>query len=144
MRSRLGVAATVLAALLVVTGCSTLEGVIEGATGGDVQIGGDSIPADFPSDVPVIAGEVLNGSAATGGDGERVWNVLLSVADPDPAGTIVGQLEGAGFVATGAGTEPTAEGGTLIYAKDTTLVTVLLAKVGDGWTVNYTVARTPG
>ena len=36
----------------------------------------------------------------------------------------------------------TGDGGTLTYTKDNLVVNVLMAKTGDGWTANYTVART--
>jgi hypothetical protein len=124
----------------VLSGCSLVEGVIESQTGGDVDLGGNTVPADFPAAVPLAEGDVVNGSAVTGPGGERVWNVLINVADPAAPDSIAAQLEGAGFVAPGVG-GVTDEGGTLTYTKDDLVVNVLLAKVGDAWTANYTVAQ---
>ena len=148
IRPRLTAAVALAAALLVgapaLTGCSVVEGIIEQQTGGDVVLGGASVPADFPTEVPLADGSVVNGSALTGSGGERVWNVLMNVADPAAPDSIAAQLEGAGF-ATAAGTGMvTEQGGTLTYAKDALVVNVLLAKVDSGWTANYTVARTGG
>lgn len=144
-RSRTAAVAVLGAVLLLgggaLSGCAAIEGVIEQQTGGDVDLGGASVPEDFPTEVPLADGEVVNGSKFTGGDGETVWNVLLNVADPAAPDSIAAQLEGAGFTSTGTG-EVTGSGGTLTYAKDTLLVNVLLAKTDSGWTANYTVART--
>jgi len=134
-------AATVaLAAPLTLSGCSVVEGIIENQTGGDIDLGGTTVPEDFPAEVPLAEGDVVNGSAITSDGGERVWNVLLNVADPAAPESIAAQLEAAGFTSPGVG-GVTDEGGTLQYAKDDLVVNVLLAKVGDGWTANYTVAR---
>ena len=140
-----GVIALVAAVLVVpaLAGCSTIEGIIEQQTGGDVQIGGASVPADFPAEVPLAEGEIVNGSAISSPGGERVWNVLINVADPAAPESIAAQLEGAGFSSTGTG-GVTAPGGTLTYTNGALIVNVLLAKVDDGWTANYTVARSAG
>jgi hypothetical protein len=139
-------AAIALGALLLIglpalTGCSMVEGLIEQQTGGDVDLGGNTVPADFPAEVPLTAGTVVNGSAITGGDGQKVWNVLINATDPDAPTAIAAQLETAGFVSPGVG-EMTENGGTLTYTKGDLVVNVLLAKVDSGWTANYTVART--
>jgi predicted small secreted protein len=147
--TRRGAGAVVLAAALLVaapltlTGCSTIEGVIEQQTGGDVDLGGTSVPEDFPAAVPLAEGEVVNGSAISNGDG-KVWNVLIDVPDPSAPDSIAAQLEGAGFVSPDGIGGLTGEGGTLTYAKDDLIVNVLLAKSDDGWTANYTVARSAG
>lgn len=135
-------AATLLvAAPLTLTGCSVVEGIIESQTGGDIDLGGNTVPEDFPAEVPLAEGEVVNGSAISSDGGERVWNVLINVADPDAPDSIAAQLDAAGFISPGVG-GVTEEGGTLQYAKDDLVVNVLLAKAGDGWTANYTVAQT--
>lgn len=147
MRSRGSRAATVaLGALLLVglpglTGCSLVEGIIEQQTGADVDLGGNTVPADFPPSVPLAAGDVVNGSMVTAPGGETVWNVLMNVADPGAPDSIAAQLEAAGFTAATSG-QITESGGTLTYAKDNLVVNVLLAKVDTGWTANYTVAQT--
>lgn len=142
-------AAVVLGALLLVaaptlTGCSAIEGIIEQQTGGDVDLGGNTVPEDFPADVPLADGEVVNGSKITASGGETVWNVLLNVSDPAAPESIAAQLEGAGFTVMGTGGEITDKGGTLTYTKDNLVVNVLLGKTDSGWTANYTVAQTAG
>lgn len=145
MTRRLRPAVVALSVLLLVgapvlTGCSMVEGLIESQTGGDIDLGGNTVPDDFPADVPLAEGEVVNGSAISSDGGERVWNVLINVSDPSAPDSIAAQLEGAGFTSPGVG-GVTEEGGTLTYTKDDLVVNVLLAKSGDGWTANYTVAQ---
>lgn len=135
--------AVLLAGLPALTGCAAIEGIIEQQTGGDVDLGGNTVPEDFPADVPLAEGEVVNGSKITGGGGETVWNVLLNVSDPAAPDSIAAQLEGAGFSSAGTG-DVTDSGGTLTYTKDNLVVNVLLGKTDTGWTANYTVARTSG
>ena len=99
-------AAVALGALLMVglpalTGCSMIEGIIEQQTGGDVDLGGNTVPEDFPSAVPLASGEVVNGSKITASGGETVWNVLMNVSDPAAPESIAAQLEGAGFASAG-------------------------------------------
>ncbi len=89
----------IAASILLVTalsGCSVVESVVEGATGGDVQIGGTSIPEGFPSEVPVIDGDILNGSSISK-NGETVYNVVVKVSDTSVFETIKNDLTGAGF-----------------------------------------------
>lgn len=133
-------AGLLIAAPLTLTGCSMVEGIIETQTGGDIDLGGSSVPDDFPAEVPLAEGEIVNGSAISADGGERVWNVLINVGDPSAPESIAAQLEGAGFTSPGVG-GVTEEGGTLTYTKGDLVVNVLLAKTGDGWTANYTVAQ---
>jgi hypothetical protein len=135
--------AVLLVGLPALTGCSMIEGIIEQQTGGDVELGGNTVPDDFPDAVPLAEGEVVNGSKITAGGGETVWNVLMNVSDPAAPDSIAAQLEGAGFTSAGTG-EVTDRGGTLTYAKDNLVVNVLLGKTDSGWTANYTVARAAG
>jgi hypothetical protein len=132
-----------LIGLPMLSGCSVVEGIIEQQTGGDVDLGGNTVPADFPSAVPLADGDVVNGSKITGGDGETVWNVLMNVSDPAAPESIAAQLEGAGFTSVGTG-DVGDSGGTLTYSKDDLVVNVLLGKIDSGWTANYTVAQTAG
>ena len=147
MTSRIPRGATVaLGALLLIglpalTGCSLVEGIIEQQTGTDVDLGGNTVPADFPSGVPLAQGDVVNGSKVTAPGGETVWNVLMNVSDPVAPDSIAAQFEAAGFTSATSG-EITESGGTLTYTKDNLVVNVLLGKVGTGWTANYTVAQT--
>jgi hypothetical protein len=136
--------AVLLVGLPALTGCSMIEGIIEQQTGGDVDLGGNTVPDDFPAEVPLAEGDVVNGSKITGSGGETVWNVLMNVSDPAAPESIAAQLEGAGFTSAGTGGGVTDSGGTLTYTKDDLVVNVLLGKTDSGWTANYTVARTAG
>lgn len=131
-----------LLAFPALTGCAAVEGIIEQQTGGDVDLGGDTVPEDFPAEVPLAEGDVVNGSAITAAEG-KVWNVLINVSDPAAPDSIAAQLEEAGFTSVGTG-EITDSGGTLTYTKDALAVNVLLGKTDSGWTANYTVAQTAG
>jgi hypothetical protein len=99
VRPRLTATAAILSAILLLpalSGCSTVESVVEGATGGDVQIGGTSIPEGFPAEVPVYDGDILNGSSLTK-NGETVYNVVVKVPDTSVFETIKTDLTDAGF-----------------------------------------------
>lgn len=145
IRPRRKTAAVVLGALLllglpVLSGCAAVEGIIEQQTGGDVDLGGNTVPEDFPADVPLAEGEIVNGSAITAAEG-KAWNVLINVSDPAAPDSIAAQLEAAGFTSVSTG-EVSDSGGTLTYTKGTLAVNVLLGKTDSGWTANYTVAQT--
>lgn len=139
-RAALALGVVLLAGMPALAGCAVVEGIIEEQTGGDIEIGGTTVPDDFPSEVPLADGEVVNGSAFSGSGGERTWNVLMNVADPAAPDSITAQLEAAGFVATGVG-GVSESGGTLVFAKLPFAVNVLLGKTDSGWTANYTVVR---
>jgi hypothetical protein len=86
----------------VLTGCGMLEGIIEQATGGEVDVSIGSLPDGWPAEVPVIDGEIIGGGAANTDDGEPGWNVTIKV-DENAFGEIQSQLEAAGFEAVDAG-----------------------------------------
>lgn len=90
--------AAVASMLLVpaLAGCSVVESVVEGVTGGDVTIGGTSIPEGFPSEVPVVDGDIINGSSIAK-NGQTVYNVTVKVADTSVFDGIVTELSSAGF-----------------------------------------------
>jgi hypothetical protein len=131
-----------LAGVPALTGCAMIEGIIEQQTGGDVDLGGDTVPEDFPAEVPLAEGEVVNGSSISAAEG-KVWNVLMNVSDPAAPASIAAQLEAAGFTSAGTG-EVTDQGGTLTYTNGALAVNVVLGKTDSGWTANYTVAQTAG
>jgi len=123
------------------SGCfgNPVESIIEGATGGEVDLPGTSLPADFPTDqIPVIEGEILYGASVGSGAGQ-VFNVTVRVADGAAFQEITGALEGAGFVSEAALGEAT-NGGTYIGSSDAWNVIVVVAEDGsNGWAANYTV-----
>jgi len=126
-------------------GCfgNPIEQLVEGATGGDVSLPGQSVPDDFPSDVPLVDGEVVFG-LGVGNDDGKAWNVTIKVSGLDTADQIKSQLEGAGFTANEAGIGgATDEGATLVYDNGTYNVLVVVGKDSDnGFIASYTVAET--
>jgi hypothetical protein len=141
-RRRLLVAA-VAACLLIapaVSGCSfnPIESAIEGVTGGNVDIGGASVPDDFPAEVPLIDGEVASGFGV-GTAPEKIWNVTIKVTDASALDTINGEMEAAGFSSdVGDAAVGGISGG--MYSNGTYSVLVVVAEDGDGgWAAAYTV-----
>lgn len=138
-RHRAAAASIVLSLLLVpaLVGCGAVEGIIEGATGGQVDLGGQSVPADFPSEVPLASGQVIFGLAA-GKDGEKVWNVTIKV-ESGAFASISDQLTSAGF-ALAEGSDATQAGKGGLFSSDKYGVLVVVSDDGSNGTVaNYTV-----
>lgn len=141
MRTRIiATLAVGLLAIPALAGCSVIETTLEQVTGGEVTIGGNSVPADFPSVVPLPAGDVLNGSSLE--TDRKVWNVTIRVADGVTFESIAAELEAAGFTAReGIGTQ-NAEGATGSFNNGTYEVFVgLTGQSGVGTIANYTVTR---
>ncbi|MEI5583337.1 MULTISPECIES: hypothetical protein [unclassified Agromyces] len=110
-----------------------VEDAVEGATGGDVSLGGE-LPADFPPSVPVIDGEVELSGGSGGGEG---WVVVLTTSAEDPLGEAKAALEQAGFTEqTGASTQAAAG---VLYSDGEHLVVL----AGEGTTVSYAVSAAP-
>lgn len=132
-----------LAVTPVLSGCfgNPIESMIEGATGGEVDLGGASVPEGFPAEVPLIDGEIVNGMSL-GAEGATIYNVVVKVDGLEAAETIKGQLEAAGFTsAEGLGATGEA-GATLMYANANWGVLVVVA--GDasaGFAATYTVTE---
>lgn len=133
-----------LALLPALSGCfgNPIEQIVEGATGGDVSLPGQSVPDDFPSDVPLVDGEVVFG-LGVGSDEGKAWNVTVKVTGLDAADQIKSELEGAGFTANEAGIGgSTEEGATLVYDNGTYNVLVVIGKDSEnGFIASYTVAE---
>lgn len=149
-RKRITVPLAIVLALAItpaLSGCfgNPIEQIIEGATGGDVDLGGKSVPDGFPSEIPIAQGEVLFG-ASIGNDEGRAWNVTIKVADATAIDQIVSQLEGAGFTTAAEGFGgSTADGGTAIMENERYGVFVVVSKDGEsGFVASYTVTeKTP-
>ncbi|KQM83067.1 hypothetical protein ASE68_07265 [Agromyces sp. Leaf222] len=140
------VVATAGLAVGLLTGCSNpvedlmqngVEDAIEGATGGDVSLGGE-LPAGFPSEIAVVDGEITVGIGTGDSNG---WVVVVTTTEADPAAAAASALEGSGFAEDTTLTEEQLQsltGGQLdamVYANDT--YRVLLTVQDD--TVSYTV-----
>lgn len=128
------------------TGCfgNPIQQLVEGATGGNVDLGGAGLPDGFPSaDVPIVDGDIIYGMGLGNADG-KVWNVTIKVEGLDVVGDIKSQLEDAGFTANEAGIGgATDDGATLLYESDKYGVLVVVSKDSDnGVVANYTVSET--
>ena len=116
-----------------------IEGIVEGATGGNLDLGGTSVPDDFPADVPLYDGEVVFG-ASFGTGTDQIFNVTVKVPDAGAVDQIASDLEAAGFTAAGEVNLSSDQGGTLVYTSDTWGVLVVVATDAENsWTANYTV-----
>ena len=119
------------------SGCAGIEGMVEQATGGDVSLPGNSVPDDFPAEVPLVDGEVVMGAGIGTADG-KAWNVTIKVAGLDATDDIKAQLEGAGFTAAPGAT--TGESSALLYTSAAYSVAVVVTKdTNEGFLANYTV-----
>lgn len=116
-----------------------VDNVVEQATGGDVDLGGASLPDDFPVDeVPIIDGEIVYGGALGNAEG-KVWNVTIKVAAATAIDDITAQLIDAGFEQQ-VGSQSTADGGTGVFESSAYGLVVVVAKDGEnGFIANYTV-----
>jgi len=127
-----------------IAGCSVLQGIIKQQTGGDIDLGGKSIPKDFPTaDVPLMTGEVVYGAGVKSSDGQA-WNVTIKVGAGSSFDQISSQLVGAGFTAADGATSSTADGGVGVFTSDKFNVAVVVSKDStNGFIANYTVSTLP-
>ena len=143
-RGRLAALSALAFATLVLTGCAanpvqdlvdrTVEETVEGATGGEVELGGD-LPTGFPTSVPVIDGTIEVAGGA--GGNSHGWMVVLTPEGADPVADATSALTAAGFTED-ASLSGDAAGGS-VYT-DGQYVVVL---AGDATTVTYTVFPAP-
>lgn len=137
-RSAIAVAMAGVTAILL-TGCignpvenlvqQGVEDAVEGATGGEVSLGGE-LPADFPTSIPLVDGDI---SLAAGAGGTEGWVVVITSSATDPVADAAAALEGAGFA------EDTAVTGAGVGAKVYSNTEYLVLVAGEGTTVSYTV-----
>jgi len=135
-----------LVAPLMLSGCSLLH--LPGSNGGGISIPGvgsagtGKLPSDFPSEVPVIKGDIVSGvSLGTGKD--KIWNVTVKVSGLSAFDDIKKALGDAGFTDGGlSGTTTDTATGT--FTKDDFSALVVVSKPDEktGWVANYTVSRT--
>jgi hypothetical protein len=132
-----------LAVAPAVTGCS-IQNIVKTATGGNVDLGGKSVPSDFPSEVPLIKGEVVSGIGIGNTKDGKGWNVAIKVTGMDAYDTISQELSDAGFTGIDGSSlipnDASSKGKTLIVEDANYGVVVVVADTGDGtFTANYTV-----
>lgn len=122
------------------SGCLSdpIGGLVEQATGGQIDVGGAEIPEGFPAEVPLVSGEVQFGIAAGTGD-SRGFNVTILAGADSPLKTIERELDDAGFDIQLQGSGASGEG-TVIFTSTTFSGGVIVAMTDSGYTANYTVA----
>lgn len=133
-------AAIALVSTTTLTGCfgNPVEQIIEGATGGDVDLGGNSVPDGFPTaEVPIVDGEILFG-IALGDETNKIFNVTVKT-DGDATETVRAQLVGAGFTEQMGAQASTDEGSSYAFTNDAWGVLVVIGQVDGAWNANYTV-----
>jgi len=132
-------AVLLLGAAPALTACS-FQGVVKDVSGGNVDLGGKSVPADFPKEVPLADGEVVFG-AGLGSGADKVWNVTVKVENGDAYTAIEKQLTDAGFAGQ-FGTRGPNGGGTGTFSNGTYGVLVVVTDAGsNGWVANYSVSK---
>jgi hypothetical protein len=125
----------------VLTGCfgNPIQGAINAATGGKVNLGGGgSLPADFPKSVPVYSGKIIS-ALGLGSGKKEIWNVTVQIPGSDAGNSIKSDLEKAGFKVDESGTS---DAGDSLVADNKTygLLVVTSKDTSKGyWIANYTV-----
>jgi hypothetical protein len=144
MASRRALIALPLAALLAfgstaaLSGCS-VQGLVKNVTHGHVDLGGKSVPADFPKAVPLAHGDVVYGASVGSSDG-KIWNVTIKVSGADATDAVNKQFTDAGYRQDLD--NKTDKGGTSSFTKEPYSVLVVIAKdSSNGWVANYTVTQ---
>ncbi|WP_106210195.1 hypothetical protein [Glaciihabitans tibetensis] len=134
-----------LLAAPVLAGCSgeQVQSIVGDATGGTVDVGGTTIPEDFPAEIPLASGEVASAGRVGTGTG-KVWNITITVTDVAAPSVITEQLTSAGFASTSNLPGAPDIGGTAGFANDTYAVALIVNDNGDGtFAANYTVTTIP-
>lgn len=141
IRSAAIAAAVTLLITPALAGCSVsdqVEQIIEGATGGEVDLPGASLPDGYPSDeVPLVDGDVTFG-VKIGDTANVVYNVTVATAD-DPTQAVRDALLAAGFTEQAAAQATTTEGTSLVFTGTAWGVLVVVAQADGAWNANYTV-----
>lgn len=133
-------AASLLVASPLLSGCSLINNFLPNGAGGGIPTGVvpmQSVPDDFPSDVPLVDGEVVLGLSLPGKNGDKAWNVTIKVADANAFDDITTQLTDAGFEYQELGSND--QGSSGAFTKDPYTVLVVVSSDKDEWTANYTV-----
>jgi hypothetical protein len=120
-----------------------VQQIVGGATNGTVDVGGSSVPSDFPSDIPLADGTVVSGNRVGTGDG-AVWNVTITVADPTLPSELTTLLTDAGFRSTSDIPGMPDTGGTAALTNDVYGVVLVVTDNSDAtFSANYTVTAVP-
>ncbi|MGO1538402.1 MAG: hypothetical protein ACTHZ9_09235 [Leucobacter sp.] len=116
------------------------EELVEGLTGEGLDMEFGEMPADFPSEVPLVSDKVLNSASISGEDGKKITSVI--VVDPRSPSEVAEEVK-ADFadweeiMASDMGGEMY----TLQYEKDTlrVIIGVLPGPEDEGSAVSYAV-----
>lgn len=113
-------------------GEGTLEQIIEGGSGSGVDAEVGELPAGFPADVPLVAGDVVVGFGVPGSgeDPKDAWQVTIQVADEAAAGEATRLLEAAGYT-----------NAMVAWDNGTYFVVVMSNEADGGWHVSYIVTE---
>ncbi|ANF31123.1 hypothetical protein A0130_05005 [Leifsonia xyli] len=132
-------AALLLGAAPALAGCS-FQSVVKDVSGGNIDVGGTSVPSDFPKEVPLANGDVVFAAGLGSGD-DKVWNVTVKVSGGSSYNDIQKQLTDAGFSGEFGAQGPNG-GGTGTFSNGTYGVLVVVTDAGDkGWVANYSVSK---
>jgi hypothetical protein len=123
------------------TGCfgNPIQGAINAATGGKVNLGGGgSLPKDFPSSVPVYKGKIIS-ALGLGSGKKEIWNVTVQIPGSDAGNSIKSDLTSAGYKVEESGSSTA--GDSLVADNKTYGVLVVTSKDSTKgyWIANYTV-----
>lgn len=131
--------ALALTPMITACGGNPIQDIIKGASGGQIDVGGTKIPADFPKEVPLTAGDVFSTTSFGNLEDGKVWNVAIKVADGTVMESIAAQLTDAGFKLLGQSVT-SEEGAANVFTKEPYSVLVIIAKDDKvGTLANYTV-----
>jgi len=141
-----------IAALLVVlalSGCSAIGDVVSDASGGKVNVG-NTVPADFPTGVPLTDGDVVAAASVVDDlTGATVWNVTIST--DSTADDIASELKAAGFAGSDDVIANFPQAGELVgdnlkgYTNGSVVVVVGMQALPTGGSVAaYAVTKLPG
>lgn len=121
-------------------GGNPVENIVEGAIG---DLGGNSVPDGFPTEVPLIDGEVMLGYTLGASATDRVFTVGIKVADLSAMDTIRSQLVAAGFEDLGINTaDEDVVGG--VFGNESWGILVGVGKDGsNGFVATYQVSTVP-
>jgi hypothetical protein len=129
-----------LAGMPMLAGCGAnpVESIVKQATGGKVDVGGTTVPSDFPKRIPLEKGSVVS-SVGIGSGTKKSWNVSIRVTGGDPSGAIRAALKKAGFRIEIDSGSVAADSGAFLADDADYGVAIGVTKDGKGYIVNYTV-----
>jgi hypothetical protein len=141
VRRKLAVPLAIVAAaatLPLLTGCfgNPIGGIVKAATGGKVNVGGSTLPSDFPSSIKIESGTIVE-AVSLGTGKKEVWNVTVEVPSLSTINDIKSTLTSEGFKVVSSGS--TTDGTGIVASSKTYSVIVGIAKNGSKWDANYTV-----